>query len=398
MAKKEKTKPADKKGRTMVWHIWHFEQRFEMPEDFRKCRVGPLIYLKEYVGTGADDEQITYRQQMALIRQRPDRHLLRSVFIELRELAACRSRAYRGYLLDDRLRPASNGWLAALCGLDSRTMQRCLKALASIGLVVQTPLPQWDLSKNKDPESPAAEKPKPAQKGPKNAKKRNPRKRPEKNGKNRRPLNIVKVKDKVKDKEKDKKKEIGIRQRKSEEKKKKTSDSIKDNPKTEIETETEGKANAQASRQGQPTAVPPPPPAAQSPKPKSKPTDPSQSDAGEAVSCTQEPPPPSINLSAMLNDLYNPELFADAVFQRLFGGPPCGLHGRQEIGAYASAWERALQASLKPSELKRLWDRSLLRAEQISRKRRRVKSPGAVWMHEFNKRLHACGPPVSQVI
>ena len=134
-----------KKAKTVkVWHIFRFEQRFEMSDKTTTCRKGPLIFVREYVGVGSDDESIGYKQQINILKQSPNRHVLRSVWDELREIAAIRSKRYRGYLLDESLKPMTDRRIAMLCGLELSACSNVLKELAAVGLIERVTLPAFD--------------------------------------------------------------------------------------------------------------------------------------------------------------------------------------------------------------------------------------------------------------
>lgn len=159
MAKKKAAKKGPiKKRKTVkrvkkVWRIFRFGERFELADDVRWCRINPLKYIRDYVGSGQDDEAIEYKKQIAMLRCQPDRHLLQSVFFELREMAANMSRAYRGYLLDVNKQPSSNKDIGMLIGLSEKETTTVLKRLEQIGLIEKVPLPKFDLSQNEKPKN-----------------------------------------------------------------------------------------------------------------------------------------------------------------------------------------------------------------------------------------------------
>jgi hypothetical protein len=111
-------KPKKNHRKLKIWHIYHFAERFELSGDVRYSPKKPLIYTKSYVGSGTDNESISYGHQLNAIRTSPNRVHLRSAFEELKEVAANRSRAYRGFLLDERLKPASIQRIAKWIGED----------------------------------------------------------------------------------------------------------------------------------------------------------------------------------------------------------------------------------------------------------------------------------------
>ena len=152
-AKKAKPSPQNKpKNRTQkIWHIFLFEERFELSEDFRGYRTTPLEFVREFVASGKDDKGIKYGIQIEALKRSPNRHVLRSVFVDLRDKAANRSRAYRGYLLNVKDQPASLKDIAGWVGLAPVECRRALKELDDIGLIEWVPVPVWDMSKNEKP-------------------------------------------------------------------------------------------------------------------------------------------------------------------------------------------------------------------------------------------------------
>jgi hypothetical protein len=154
--KKKSAKSRMKKQRAKikkVWRIFRFEARFELPDDVRFCRSGPLVYIRDYVGSGQDDESINYKRQIGACKASPNRHTLISVFSELREIAANHSRCYRGYLLDERYEPAGINKIAIWVGLKPAEAEKIIKELEEIGLIEQVPMPVFDPSVNEPPKA-----------------------------------------------------------------------------------------------------------------------------------------------------------------------------------------------------------------------------------------------------
>lgn len=54
-----------------MWHVFRFRERFELADDQRFCRKGPLIYARDYI-TPADDESCAYLQQIESLRRQAD--------------------------------------------------------------------------------------------------------------------------------------------------------------------------------------------------------------------------------------------------------------------------------------------------------------------------------------
>lgn len=134
-----------------VWHVFRFRERFELADDQRFCRKGPIIYARDYV-TPADDESCAYLEQIATLRRERDGLELEGAWSRIRALASRRSRAYRGYLLNERFEPASTNELArTVLYVTPKRAEKILGTLEAIGLIERLPVPDWDLSLNDVP-------------------------------------------------------------------------------------------------------------------------------------------------------------------------------------------------------------------------------------------------------
>ena len=339
--------------RPKVWHIYEFEQRFELKEDVRACRKGPLLYCKEAV-SNSDDDAKDYVLQLTALR-RYDNHLeLHGAFVALRNQAADRSRAYRGYLLNGRREPARlvdiTDWLC----VPTPKARQILKRLETVGLLERIELPEFDLSKNEDP-----------------AKKTSKSESPEKSGKIRSPS---RREGKGNGKGKGKQKE-------------------KTNGKAKLaEAEAQGETETKAKAQG-----PTPSQVATARAPATTPPSlPTEADARGASRSYQTERPPGSDMAAELQLIERrlqglpaepppdesrysdrAKLFASEIYVAL------GLnYGRRmearELGCFASRWTDAEEAGLPPPVADRLWDHAVQAAGKL-RKRRKLKKPGGMF-------------------
>jgi hypothetical protein len=103
---------------------------------------------------------------------------------------------------------------------------------------------------------------------------------------------------------------------------------------------------------------------------------------------------PSVQMESVLNRIYDHSghTYADAVYRAI--GVPHALDspkGRAEFEAFATAWQRAIAAKLPPSALNEIWHKGLKTAHDLERKRSRGyrfrKSAEATWMHMFFERV-----------
>ncbi len=136
--------------RPKVWHIYEFADRFELSEDTRACRKGPLLFCREAVSNNDDDAKDYCLQLLAL--RRYDNHLeLHGAFIALRNQAADRSRAYRGYLLNGKRAPAQIVDICDWLSVKTPEARKILKRLEAVGLIERVEMPEFDLSVNEKP-------------------------------------------------------------------------------------------------------------------------------------------------------------------------------------------------------------------------------------------------------
>ena len=356
---KSKTKPKTRK----VWKIFRFQERFELPDNIRFSKLKPLVYIRDYVGSGQDDEAINYKRQIMACKSSPNRHKLLSVFSDLREIAANRSKYYRGYILDERFEPASYNKIASWVGLGLSEGGKILGELERIGLIERVPVPIFEPPGAGDDDN-------------KKGKKAKSRAQTRKVGKTRKPL-----------KRKDKAKTVsGSGKDKKNEENNKTTDTDKGR------TSKKEKRSTAVSAKGQEGHSP---------------TNPKESDGGVGnhnQGGHATPPLQSLShrhrghpeqLGDVLHQLYDPEAsaFAEAVYKAI--GTPYprkSKEGVSELSCFKQAWAAAQLAGIAPSYLKGLWARTMKEAAALAAKRRRKsvkfrKSPEAVLRWLFDKLL-----------
>ena len=138
-----------------VWRIYHFQERYELPDDMRKCRMSSLEYTRDFVGDSGGDEAVSYHHQMNMLSNGDGLEFaqLYGIYRLLVNMSAKRSRAYRGFLLDIDNEPLNDSQIAALLHVDRRKMPTIMRKLASAKLLEQVRLPIFDLDKNKIPDN-----------------------------------------------------------------------------------------------------------------------------------------------------------------------------------------------------------------------------------------------------
>lgn len=120
-----------------VWHITDFRKLFELPDDLRKKRTGPLSYTKSFVSlTGKSEAQeISHCERLAELKSRPERHLLRSIFEDLKNFSGKKALAHRGYLVTTAEQPAGYEYLASQLKVDIADLRKAVPVLEQIGLI-----------------------------------------------------------------------------------------------------------------------------------------------------------------------------------------------------------------------------------------------------------------------
>lgn len=321
-----------------VWYISRFRQRYELPDDVRLDRKSPLIYTKDFVGGGSDDESCGHWRQMMALRSRRNWLALRGAFAELKNVAGNMSSEYRGYLLGSNFEPASVKEIGRWLGVGEKKAESIINELRDVGLLERVTCPLF----NGSPEAPGRA-----------------RRRPGASGKRRKSL---------KKKAKAKVKVNGNGKGKSKKNKKRLRD--KDN------------ANV--------TKVPPP---------TTQPIKPHVS--AERGSVIQFTAPSELKNTGRLGDItkkilhgYNPDAkqFAFEIYQALkLPWNPTSDEGKRELGCFASVWEKAVGWQNKgiPMEvIDELRARSIDEARKIARRRQNRKK-GAVWCVVFKNLLAA---------
>lgn len=131
----KKLKKKNRKKR--VWHVTDFRELFELPDDLRKDRPGPLSYTKSFVTlTGYSREyEVKHFERLLNLKHRPERHLLRSIFEDIKNLSGKKTIRNRGFLLTTDEKPATYEYLAAQLKIDIAELKKAMPMLEEIGLV-----------------------------------------------------------------------------------------------------------------------------------------------------------------------------------------------------------------------------------------------------------------------
>ena len=371
--KARRKKPAATKTKAVaktkkVWRIFRFSERYEMPEDMRKCRVTALEFTRDFVGDAGGDEAVGYQHQFSMLSNGDGAEFSKhyGVYRQLVNMAAKRSRAYRGYLIDAKNQPLSNGQLGKLLNYKTMEMRKILRRLASVDLLERVDLPKFDLSANKLPPSKWTNdtKKKPGEKS-------GGRTRAENSAQERTPLNNGKNG------------------------KKKHSNYVNGNDKSlkGIKNDKRSRGNSNALKgqaKGQTTTTPATAP----------PFVPTESDAGGSV-IPFHGPPGSANhnreqpqrLGDIIEDMKHrwdiddKQFGCDIYLALKLPWDPRSNEGRRELGCYAEAWHKAKASGISPESLDSLRRKAIDVAHKIAKKRPKYPNPARVWRGLFNKLL-----------
>jgi len=343
----------------MVWRIFHFEERFELPENIRKCRKTALEFTRDFVGDLGGDEAVGYQRQFALLTNGDglEHAQMYGLYRLLVNMSAKQSKAYRGYLLDARKRPLSVSQIAKLLHIHPATMKKYLRRLESVDLLEYVDLPEFDLSKNDD------DKEQQKDSGRRAAENSARRRKPLKNGKTAKPPNGGKR--------------------------------VKEQRATNGLTAVKEKININGNRQikdsgqGQRKDEPPSAPSTAPPLPSM----PHRSDAQEGsrvIPITSGPPGSVIPPNGRQGD-HRPMLaggydrsddwFGQRIYVALgYRGDVSSPEARREICSFASKWAqcRMRLSGMDPPALDQLGMRVLAEARKISRRGKKNSRPGAV--------------------
>lgn len=349
-----------------VWHITDFASLYELTDDVRKERSGPLRYIKSLVTMSpfCPDAETRFHERLCRLRSHRDRYLLRSVLEDLKCWAGAKPYAVRGFVVTAEGKAASYDYLASQLGMPAEDLKKALPILEDIGFLERVPLVKQRESarpkrkktaRKKTSKTTKKTKSKKAKKAASGALEAATEALPERNGPKRPALKKVKAKVKEKIKGKDKA-TIGL-----------SASGCK--RKTNGNGKREDLVNAQKS----PSDLCPPaaPPSAAKPK---------ESDDGERVIPFARSPG-SVDYS-------RPGLaYGRRVYLALgYRSDPESPEALREICSFASSHDRicARLAGLGPPAIDAVLARALREASKIAR-RKSAKRLGACWTSVANK-------------
>ena len=408
------------KGKAVnAWHIFHYDELFRA-EGANHTELEFVRYSKRHL-TGWTAEAEQYCQQMAALKQTLAFEafvMARHIFEELLDFSQMhhqKNKYLRGFVLDERHRPAGPLRIAQMIGCTAETATEMLTILERVGLIERAAVPP---APPKNTVKKTAEKP--AEKATKKTAKKasgGSKSRKKAEGAHQVPppaLSFFKEEEKVEVPQPS----ASVKEQEENEGQnlkpaaaaapplggQGTADAVLERPKGQGEPEPEEQAGRPGKRPRQGTGG-----SAGKAESPSSPTaaplnlnlmDLTETDGGGPDSKTANSDSPStIRLTDRMDELYDSTgyVFAERVYREI--GVPHAMDsptGRSEIEAFAAAWQRAMRKGLKPSELNALFDKMIKRAGCLGRQRRRGKkfrnSAEATLMYEFNMRLAGSNP------
>lgn len=327
-------KKANIRGRK-VWHITDFREIFELSDDLRKKRPGPLTYTKSPVMLTplSKEPDIKLWEKLQELKSRPERHLLRSVFEDLKCWAGLKTIKERGYLITTSGQPASYEYIAGQLKMGVDELEKAMLLLEVIGLIERV--------SKKTPDKSGQGRTKADRSG-------RGRKKPDTAGRKRKPL--------------------------------------KEQNKTNGNGKGKSKGNKKRLNKNKPKEKAPPAKTTQSLKPQIP------QRGGKLIQFT---PPSTLEIEKKILHRYTPQSkqFAFEIYQALaLPWDPTSEMGRRELGCFASVWEKIAgwgNAGIPMEVIAELRDRAISEAKKIA-KRRQNRRKGAVWCHVFKNLEAAC--------
>lgn len=358
MAKKKRQSRAEK-----VLHISRFRQRYELPEDVRLDRKSPLIYTKDFVGGGSDDESCAHWRQLMALRSKTNWLMLRGAFAELKNVAGNMSKEYRGYLLDSNFQQASVKEIGRWLGVGEKKAEKIIEELRDVGLLEYVALPQFNGQPRKRKPNRARARP---------GKSGRAQTGTGKSGKSQAPL------------------------KKKAKAKANANANANVKAKANAKVNGDGKGNTKRAKERQSKDKPQeaPPSAAQPLKPQIP------QKRGSLIQFTGPSELPNTErLGCIANKIlhkFNPDAkqFAFEVYQALkLPWDPTSEMGRRELGCFASVWQKVAgwkNAGIPLPVIDELRERAIAEARKIAHRRQNRKK-GAVWCFVFKRIVAAKG-------
>jgi len=142
MAEEKRTAQATKQNRSngpgrKVLHVADFQYLYELSDDVRKERSGPLRYTRSLVTLSpfASDAESRYFERLCRLKAHPERHLLRSILADVVNWTAAKPFGIRGFLVTAEGKVASCEYLAEQIGVSVDEIAKALPVLEQLGFL-----------------------------------------------------------------------------------------------------------------------------------------------------------------------------------------------------------------------------------------------------------------------
>ena len=119
-----------------------FETLYELQDDQRKGRTGPLRFTRSLVTLSSfcSDAEVNYFERMRALKVRPERYLLRSILEDVVNWTGGKPFGHRGYLITCDGRPATSEYLAEQLGMSQSDIEEALPVLERLGFLERIPM------------------------------------------------------------------------------------------------------------------------------------------------------------------------------------------------------------------------------------------------------------------
>lgn len=130
------------KRKIKVWHITDFAELYELADDIRKKRSGPLRFTRSLVTLSpfASDAESRYFERLCRLKARTERHLLRSVLADIVNWTAAKPFGMRGFLVTAEGKAASCEYLAEQLSLSVDDLKQAFPILEDLGFLERIPM------------------------------------------------------------------------------------------------------------------------------------------------------------------------------------------------------------------------------------------------------------------
>jgi len=123
--------------RRKVLHVSDFRDLYELTDDVRKERSGPLRFTRSLVTLSpfASDAESRHFERFRRLKAHPERHLLRSILSDIINWTAAKPFGMRGFLVTAEGKTASSEYLAEQLSISVDEIEKALPTLEQLGFI-----------------------------------------------------------------------------------------------------------------------------------------------------------------------------------------------------------------------------------------------------------------------